>query len=46
MKEFPIIGLGIASKGASGKTLDTFFPFISFKNGEDKYSQYLSLIHI
>ena len=40
MKEFPIIGLGIASKGASGKTLDTFFPFISFKNGEDKYSQY------
>ena len=40
MKEFPIIGLGIASKGASGKTLDTFFPCISFKNGENKYSQY------
>ena len=39
MKEFPLIGLGIATKGSSGKTLDTFFPCISFKNGEDGYSQ-------
>ncbi len=39
MKEFPLIGLGIATKGASSKTLDTFFPCISFKNGEDEYSQ-------
>tara|TARA_B100001250_G_scaffold205318_1_gene176257 strand:- start:1522 stop:2529 length:1008 start_codon:yes stop_codon:yes gene_type:complete len=39
MKEFPLIGLGIATKGPSSKTLDTFFPCISFKNGEDEYSQ-------
>ena len=36
---FPLIGLGIATKGASGNTLDTFFPCISFKNGKDEFSQ-------
>ena len=36
MNNFPLIGLGIATKGNSGNTLDTFYPCISFKNGEDK----------
>ena len=31
MKEFPIIGLGIATKGTSGKTLDTFFHALVLK---------------
>ena len=38
MNNFPLIGLGIATKGNSGNTLDTFYPCISFKNGEDKIS--------
>lgn len=38
MNNFPLIGLGIATKGASGNTLDTFYPCISFKNGKDKIS--------
>jgi len=38
MKNFPLIGLGIATVGASGKTLDTFFPCISFKDSEDEFS--------
>ncbi len=37
--KFPLIGLGIATKGASGNTLDTFFPCISFKNGKDGFSK-------
>jgi len=37
--KFPLIGLGIATKGASGNTLDTFFPCISFKNGDDEFSK-------
>ena len=37
MKNFPLIGLGIATKGSSGNTLDTFFPCISFKNIEDEF---------
>ena len=36
MNNFPLIGLGIATKGNSGNTLDTFYPCISFKNGEDE----------
>ena len=43
MKNFPLIGLGIATVGASGKTLDTFFPCISFKDGEDEFSQYFEI---
>ena len=39
MKNFPLIGLGIATKGSSGNTLDAFFPCISFKNGEDEFTQ-------
>ena len=38
MNNFPLIGLGIATKGNSGNTLDTFYPCISFKNGEDEIS--------
>ena len=38
MNNFPLIGLGIATKGNSGNTLDTFYPSISFKNGEDEIS--------
>ena len=38
MNNFPLIGLGIATKGTSGKILDTFYPCISFKNGEDQIS--------
>ena len=28
MNNFPLIGLGIATKGSSGNTLDTFYPFL------------------
>lgn len=38
MNNFPLIGLGIASKGTSGNILEAFYPYISFKNGEDKIS--------
>jgi len=40
MKNFPLIGLGIATKGTSGNTLETFFPCISFMNGKDEFSQH------
>ena len=43
MKNFPLIGLGIATVGASGKTLDTFFPCISFKDSEDEFSHYYEI---
>jgi 2,3,4,5-tetrahydropyridine-2-carboxylate N-succinyltransferase len=43
MKNFPLIGLGIATKGSSGNTLDAFFPCISFKNNEDEFSQYYEI---
>jgi 2,3,4,5-tetrahydropyridine-2-carboxylate N-succinyltransferase len=43
MKNFPLIGLGIATKGSSGNTLDAFFPCISFKNSEDEFSQYYEI---
>ena len=43
MKNFPLIGLGIATKGSSGNTLDTFFPCISFKSIEDEFSQYYEI---
>ena len=38
MNTFPLIGLGIATKGTSGKILDTFYPCISFKNGSNQIS--------
>ena len=34
MKNLPLIGLGIVTKGASGQTLDTSYPFVFFKNGK------------
>jgi 2,3,4,5-tetrahydropyridine-2-carboxylate N-succinyltransferase len=40
MKNLPLIGLGIATKGTSGNTLETFFPCISFMNGKDEFSQH------
>ena len=43
MKNFPLIGLGIATVGASGKTLDTFFPCISFKDSEDEFSHHYEI---
>ena len=39
MNNLPLIGLGIATKSESGQTLDTFFPLIVFKGGEEKYDQ-------
>jgi 2,3,4,5-tetrahydropyridine-2-carboxylate N-succinyltransferase len=39
MNNLPLIGLGIATKSESGQTLDTFFPSIVFKGGEEKYDQ-------
>ena len=39
MNNFPLIGLGIATKGSSGNTLDTSFPYIVFKNGANEHDQ-------
>ena len=39
MNNLPLIGLGIATKSEVGQTLDTFFPFVVFKGGEEKYDQ-------
>lgn len=36
MKNFPLIGLGIATKGVSGKTLDASFPLIIFQHGKEE----------
>tara|TARA_B100000287_G_C20662182_1_gene790527 strand:- start:1441 stop:2448 length:1008 start_codon:yes stop_codon:yes gene_type:complete len=40
MNHFPLIGLGITTKGSSGKTLDASFPYIVFQNGENEHDQY------
>ena len=40
MNNLPLIGLGIATKSEVGQTLDTSFPLIVFKDGEEKYDQY------
>ena len=37
MNNFPLIGLGIATKGSSGNALDTSFPYIVFKNGGNEH---------
>ena len=29
MNKFPLIGVGITTKGKSGKTLDAYFPFLN-----------------
>ena len=39
MNNLPLIGLGIATKSEVGQTLDTFFPLVVFKGGEEKYDQ-------
>ena len=39
MNKFPIIGVGITTKGKSGKTLDAYFPFILFQNGTNKFDK-------
>ena len=40
MNKFPLIGVGIATKGKSGKTLDAYFPFILFQNGKNRLDKY------
>ena len=40
MNNFPLIGVGIATKGKSGKTLDAYFPFILFQNGQNKLDKH------
>ena len=40
MNKFPLIGVGITTKGKSGKTLDAYFPFILFQNGENKLDKH------
>jgi len=40
MNKFPLIGVGIVTKGKSGKTLDAYFPFILFLNGENKLDRH------
>ena len=40
MNKFPLIGVGISTKGKSGKTLDAYFPFILFQNGEKKFDKH------
>ena len=40
MNKFPLIGIGITTKGKSGKTLDAYFPFIFFLNGENKLDKH------
>ena len=40
MNKFPLIGVGISTKGKSGKTLDAHFPFILFQNGEKKFDKH------
>ena len=45
MNTFPLIGLGLATKGSTGKTLDTFFPKIVCKDSdEDVYSSWEMLM--
>ena len=40
MNKFPLIGVGITTKGKSGKTLDAYFPCILFQNGENKLDKH------
>ncbi len=40
MNKFPLIGVGITTKGKSGKTLDAYYPFILFQNGENKLDKH------
>ena len=40
MNKFPLIGVGVTTKGKSGKTLDAYFPYILFQNGENKLDKH------
>ena len=43
MNKFPLIGLGLATKGSAGQTLDTFFPQIVSKcNGAEEEHMFAS----
>ena len=48
MNKFPLIGLGLATTNSAGKTLDTYFPKIVFKdmqrNGKDLFSIWNNLL--
>jgi 2,3,4,5-tetrahydropyridine-2-carboxylate N-succinyltransferase len=48
MNQFPLIGLGLATTNSAGKTLDTYFPKIVFKDmqhkGEDLFSVWNNLL--
>jgi 2,3,4,5-tetrahydropyridine-2,6-dicarboxylate N-succinyltransferase len=37
MEKLPLIGLGIATIGSSGQTLDVHFPFVVFSNGNGEH---------
>tara|TARA_Y100000768_G_scaffold50527_1_gene32954 strand:- start:6568 stop:7575 length:1008 start_codon:yes stop_codon:yes gene_type:complete len=40
MKNFPLIGIGIITKGKSNKTLDVYYPVILFQDGKNKLDKY------
>ena len=48
MNQFPLIGLGLATTNSAGKTLDTYFPKIVFKDmqlkGKDLFSIWNNLL--
>ena len=43
MNQFPLIGLGLANTNAAGKTLDTYFPKIVFKDRQHKGKDLFSI---
>ena len=43
MNQFPLIGLGLATTNSAGKTLDTYFPKIVFKDRQHKGKDLFSI---
>ena len=43
MNQFPLIGLGLATTNSAGKTLDTYFPKIVFKDMQHKSKDFFSI---
>ena len=43
MNQFPLIGLGLANTNSAGKTLDTYFPKIVFKDRQHKGKDLFSI---
>ena len=43
MNQFPLIGLGLATTNSAGKTLDTYFPKIVFKDMQNKGKDLFSI---